>query len=325
VGAQACGIVAGVRIVAALVVTALFCAPLCARAEDNSAALEALFAEGKRLMSEGKYAEACPKLLASYRLDEKRAGTLLNLADCYEKNGQLASAWARFLEAKTLAARNNQVERVAFATEHATALEPKLSRLTISVAESVPGLQVKRDGVLVDAGALGVAVPVDGGAHTIEAAAPGKRTIRAELTIGASADVRTFRVPPLEDARAVEAPPPKAAQPATSTRTLIEVGLLGVGVIGVGVGTYFGVAALGKRSDSDPYCGQAGRGPNDCYAPGVALRSDAVRDGTFSTVFVGLGVAAIAGAAVLWLTSPSSPTQVRAAFDGRSLLLQGAL
>jgi hypothetical protein len=299
-----------------------------ARAEDNSAALEALFAEGKRLMNEGKYAEACPKLLASYRLDEKRAGTLLNLADCYEKNGQLASAWARFVEARTLAARNNQVERVAFATEHATALEPRLSRLTISVTESVPGLQVRRDGVLVDAGALGVAVPVDGGAHTIDAVAPGKRAFRAEVPIGASADVRTFRVPPLEEdarARTSEAPPPRTELAASSTRPLLELGLLGVGVAGVGVGAYFGVAALGKRSDSAPYCGQAGRGANDCTAPGVALRSDAVRDGTLSTVFVGLGVAALAGAAVLWLTSPSSSTQVRAAFDGRRLVLEGSL
>src|SRR5437763_1990631 len=91
-----------------------------ARAQDNSAAVEALFNEGKRLSAEGKIALACPKFLASYNL-EKRLGTLLNLADCYEKNAQLASAWARFVEARTLAARANQQERADYATQHAKA------------------------------------------------------------------------------------------------------------------------------------------------------------------------------------------------------------
>jgi thioredoxin-like negative regulator of GroEL len=66
-------------------------------AQDNSAAVEGLFAEGKKLAAEGKLAEACPKFLASYNL-ENRSGALLNLADCYEKTGQLATAWARFLD-----------------------------------------------------------------------------------------------------------------------------------------------------------------------------------------------------------------------------------
>src|SRR6266850_4767204 len=63
---------------------------------------ETLFREGKRLLKEGKVSEACDKLAASERL-ESSTGALLNLGDCREKNGQLATAWAAFVKAATSA------------------------------------------------------------------------------------------------------------------------------------------------------------------------------------------------------------------------------
>src|SRR4051812_16548065 len=63
---------------------------------------EALFDQGRRLLAAGNYAAACPKLEASNRLDPG-IGTMLNLGDCYEKNGQTASGWAAFREAAAAA------------------------------------------------------------------------------------------------------------------------------------------------------------------------------------------------------------------------------
>lgn len=322
-------------ILASILVTAALVAPI-ARAQDNSATVEALFNEGKRLKDQGNFSEACPKFLASYNL-EKRLGTLLNLADCYERNGQLASAWARFVEAHTAALRANQDERAKFAADHASALEPKLSKLAVAVSKPVAGLVVKLDGAIVDPGAYRVSLAADAGTHKVEAQAPDKKPWSAEVIVGANGDKKTLEVPELEDlpkadAGQADATMPRAAPDAPveaksggmSARGITGLVIAGVGVVGLGVGAYFGVTALGKKSDSSPFCGQNGAGPNDCNAQGVALRSDAMSAGTISTVFIVAGGVATVAGLVVFLTAPSSKAKAAVGFDGRMLTLGGA-
>jgi hypothetical protein len=298
-----------------------------ARAQDNSAAVEALFKQGKELAAAGNYSEACPKFLASYNL-EHRVGTLLNLADCYERNGQIASAWARFVEASTLAARNNQPERVEFATKHATALEPRRSTLTIVVPQADSGLVVKRDGTALDAAILGVPVPVDGGPHTVEATAPGKVLRTDTVLVKAEGDNQVYTLAPLVDeppktgSPTAEEPSSESSHRGLKPRAIIGLAIAGVGVAAAGVGAYFGVTALSKNSDSSPYCGVGGV-KNDCWGPGVSLRSDATSDATISTVLISAGAAAVVGGVVLWITTPSSKSAAGVGFDGRVLRLEG--
>ncbi len=322
-----------------------------ALAQDNAAAVVALFNEGKQLMAQGKVAEACPKFLASYTL-EARIGTLVNLANCYETNGQSATAWAKYTEAVSLATKQGEKERADYAREHAAALEPKLSKLTVGVGAQTQGLEVKKDGSAMNAALFGLALPVDPGDHKIEASAPGKKTWSTVVNVGKSADKKSVTVPALEDekvavapvvapipvaepkkadpvAKTDAAPPPaeapkEAAKEPSKTSTMKIAGLViaGVGVVGVGVGSVFGINALGKKSDSDAHCVDS-----RCDAIGTTLREDGRSAGTMSTIFMGVGGAAIVGGVVLWAIAPSasSSVSVSASVDPRSqgLLVKG--
>src|SRR5262249_22023417 len=152
--------------------------------------------QGKKLMAQGKYAEACPVLEESQRLDPG-GGTLLNLGDCYEHQGKFATAWAKFLEAAAAAKASNNAERERVARERATNLRPRVSNILIEVggASTPPGFEIKRDGAAVGRAQWGIPMPADPGPHTISASAPGKKTWETTVVVGLSARTITFSVP----------------------------------------------------------------------------------------------------------------------------------
>lgn len=288
-----------------------------ARAQgDDAAAAYALFEEGRRLVAAGNLTEACPKLVASQRLVPK-VSTLLNLADCYERSGRTASAWARYAEAAAMAKQLGQSDRETFAGERAALLEPKVSRVTI-VAPAVAGLLLKRDGVEVIAGVVGTAVPVNPGTHTVEASAPGKRPWSTTIEVAPAASP-TVTVPALED----EAPPPATAAatppvfapppvvtppsettPSSGSSAWRTVGLVvgGAGVAGLGVGAALGGVAIAKNNQAE----SSGCNGSRCTSAAAPLRNDARSTAVASTVtFVASGVFA-AGGAALWLLAPRS-------------------
>jgi hypothetical protein len=299
-------------------------APLPAQADD-SAVIEQFFSDGRQLMAAGRFAEACPKFLASYDL-QHRVGTLLALANCYEQNRQIASAWARFVEARTLATRNNQAERAEYATQHAAMLESRRSMLTIVADPGVEGLVVRRDGTVVAPAVYGEAVPIDGGTHRIDVSARGKTPVSASIAIGPEGEQKTYTVPHLVDAPVVAAaaapvaPPPNGRH--VSPRVVAGIAVAGTGVVLAGVGAYFGAAALVSKNDSAPYCGSDGQ-KDDCFGAGVGFRSTAVSEATASSVLLGVGAAMAIGGVVLWWTAPAWQSKATVGFDGRTLRLGG--
>jgi serine/threonine-protein kinase len=289
-------------------------------AADKTAA-RALFDEGRRLAAAGQHAQACPKFEESQRL-APGAGTLFNLADCYEQTGKTATAWSSFLEVAAQSKIAGQTEREKVARDRAATLEPKLVRLEVVVPDAavVAGLEVRRDGSLVGKAMWGQPVPVDPGSHTLEAAAPGKKPWSTSVQIAAGKPVETVTIPVLENAPEAPAPvvaaaasgatgPAAGAGPTGRDRpdpaaggTQRTVGLVvgGAGVIGVGLGVYFGLSARSKSADSEAYCAGGA-----CWdARGVDLRSEAGTSADIATVAWGVGLAALAAGAVLYFTAP---------------------
>ncbi|HEY4014212.1 MAG TPA: hypothetical protein VGM06_12795 [Polyangiaceae bacterium] len=296
---------------------------------DDGAAAQALFDQGKKSLAAHDYAAACPKFEESYRL-EPGLGTLLNLADCYEHEGKLATAWSKFLEVASKARSAGQTARAQIAKDRAAALAPRLSNLVIAVpgGDKTPGIDVKRDGTSVGTAEWGTPIPADSGAHLIEAAAPGRQPWSMTANVDEGGKTTTVTVPdlapvppkPLERAETEKTTPKDAATPApTAPDTGAHGGGFGaqrvlsivagvVGVAGIGVGTYFGVVSMGKHNDAQKLCGTA-----TCMGPGAQEGSsdwsDATTAGNYSTIAFIVGGVGLAGAAVLWLTAPRSAEQ----------------
>jgi hypothetical protein len=327
--------------VAALLVALVALHPASAGAQSASqqAAAEALFKQARDLMNAGHYAEACPKLAESQRLDPS-AGTLLNLATCYEKNGQIASAWVTYKGAATAAQRANETDRARLARKKVADLEPTLPTMTIVVpaAADRPDLQVKRDGETVGRAEWGAAIPTDPGAHTVEATAPGRKTWQGQAQVTGPGAKASVEVPPLAEdvaaapssapsalpTQAPTSPPPAAASPGSTQRTIGLV-VAGVGVAGLVVGTVFGLSAKSKNDGATAHCGG-----DVCDATGIASLDDARRAATFSTIGFAAGGAALAGGLVLYLLAPRGPSTTGLTVtpgltaSGGELLLGGA-
>jgi hypothetical protein len=172
-----------------------------ALAQTAGAQAEVLFRQGRDLMAAGKIAEACSAFAESEKL-EPAVTTLINLAGCREKNNQFASAWGLFLDAERQTrsasdATTRQLHGVAH--DHAQKLEPRLSTLTITVPEEsrVGGLEILRNGDVVDVGTFSKALPVDGGTYTISARAPGNTEWSTTVTVAVERDSKTIEVPKL--------------------------------------------------------------------------------------------------------------------------------
>ena len=189
-----------------------------ATAQPASAEAETLFRQGRELLAAGKLEQACGAFESSQKLAPAPT-TQLNLADCREKLGQLATAWGVFVEVgrEVRDAKDASSKKLAkVAATHAAKLEPRLSKLTIKIAQDrqLAGLEIHRGADVVDSGAWNVTLPVDGGTYVISAHAPNHDDWSANITIKAEHDDQTVEIPMLPAAKVI---PVAVVTPTTTT------------------------------------------------------------------------------------------------------------
>jgi len=294
-------------------------APVVARASgDDVAAAQVLFDDARRLMGQGRYAEACPKLEESQRI-APAIGTEFNLADCWEHVDRLASAWAAFLDVAQQTHARGEADRERVAHQRAGALEPRLARVIVQIAAShgTDGLAVRRDGEVVRPALWGIGVPVDAGDHRVEANEPARTAWSTSVQVQDGQTI-IVAVPDLSpatstptstststDTHPISAPPPHESPSPDHTPAFVALGasvvLAGVGVLGIAehdsdVNAY----------NADSTCPSIGSASLPAHCQDLVSSADTWK--TLAIVgLVGAG-AALATGAVLWLTAPTRAT-----------------
>ena len=206
-----------------------------ATAGPNDAA--ELFRKGRAAMQEEDYATAAEKLRESHKLDPS-PGTLLNLAICEEKLGELGQSW-NHLQA-VIAAVPADDPRRPIAEERATALKGRVPWLVLKLGEGVPSdAQVQVDGRSTE---TSEPIAVDPGSHTVVVtSSQGKASQTVSIAEGERKEIvlDNGQEGPAEETQK------SAEEPGSPIGAYL---LLGVGAVGVATGSYLWFE-LNKKQD----------------------------------------------------------------------------
>jgi hypothetical protein len=291
---------------ATLLGVALMATPAAAADPDPA---EVSFNRGLEHMNAGRFAQACPLLEESFRLDPL-PGTLFALADCEKQRGRIATAVARcdayIAMVETLPpdkkVRHRDRERDARAWK--AELVPQIPRLVLTLPQGAPaGTVVKRDGVALGPSEIDAAVELDPGEHVVTTQAPGGPVTEVVITIGAGERKEVE----LAVKTPVTSPAPEQGQ-GPDVRTIVMYGAAGLGAAGLLVGGITGVLALGQRGVMDEPTAWGGTSCSGaaCTAEGKRAASSLKTLGLVSTIGFGAGAAGLGAAAVLFFTAPSA-------------------
>lgn len=271
--------------------------------QTAEAKAEELFNKAVELSEQRNYAEACPLLAESHKLDP-RASTMFALADCERLGGKIASAVEHFraylkeYDVMKSDVRKRHGQRANSAKGYIKSLEPQLPMLKMSFFSGIPDEFVLTiDGKVIHRISLDKDFPVDPGDHLIVVQVPGRTDSTQRISIANKEKKNIDLV-----VGPVAAPNDDGDESrGTSPRKKIGFIVLGTGAAGLIFGGVMGGLAVGKKNIVDEHC----TGLN-CDADGFDAVNQGRTFGNLSTVgFAAGGVLAAVGA-VLIITAPKS-------------------
>jgi hypothetical protein len=278
---------------------------------------DALFDQAREAMARKDYAVACPLLRQSYAA-EPALGTLLNLAECEEKQGLTASAWLRFNEAAGWAARNKEQKREAYAAKRAAELKPALQYLAIE-SEAFPAsakLQLDEAEPIELPGRL--SIPVDPGPHHCLVSAPGFDPQHAGFMFDTPGASQTWKLrfvaeaklqPPAPAPALAPTVPPPSPAPAPGSEPLVVQESKRIPAVVVGTGAVLVTAGLAGLSYSvirhQAFARQQVGGPDQNH-PSVTRGELTTMQTVYPTswVLAATGTAVFAGGLYMLLRKP---------------------
>lgn len=289
--------------------------------EGDRVQAQRLFDEAMDLMQRGQYQLACQKFEQGQRL-APAIGNQFNLAECYEQTARMASAWIHYTQVADAAHARGETEREEVARERAKNVEPRVSFVTIKVANASPGTTMHCDDRAIAQSAWGTPMPLDVGKHVCRVSAPGKVEWSKTIDVAGEGTRTVFEVPALaevptrtEVSTRANTPEPGIAVTASAAQTsqttawphgdqrLWALVSAGVGVVGLGVGTAMVVAAQSKHSKAEPYCDAQERCTEQV---GVDALHDAKALSDWANLPFGVGLAGLGAGAILWFTAHPS-------------------
>jgi hypothetical protein len=281
--------------------------------DPDLAAARALFHAAEGDEQAGRWAEALVKLRRASTV-KMTPGLRFHIALCEERTGQLVAALDDFTAAQTAARAEDNRDVLALVSDPLLAIKLRVPTLTVVMPETLgtrPDVEVRLDGKVLPAAALGAPVPVDVGSHTVQAIAPGKVPYAVTVTLverqaeTIHAQFVALPTPPeAPQVRVVPAPEPTPAHP---SRVPAIVATAGAAVLlGAGIGAY---AAAG--SDESYWKGICSHEPAPCGNATPVRAWDATALGAWIAA-----TGAAIGAVVLW-AQPSATAHAHAAGELR--------
>jgi hypothetical protein len=281
-------------------ILAIACAAALARpalADPKVDRADELFTEGKALLA-SNLLQACAKFEESYRLNPAAIGTLLNVALCDEKLGRIASAVAKFSEARGRAKEQGLTPHILAAEQHLAALEPDVPHLAIRLTESLADTKIVIDDRLILRDAI-TNIAIDPGERVIVVSAPERIPYRTRIVIG-KAEHRDLLIPPLAKSVTIRSSQRRIGQIVTVT------GGAALGT-GIGIGLYARSLYHHQFGHTDPGDGRC-NADRICEPTGQKQTQRARTLGNVATAIGIAGIAVTGVGAYLWYRAPRTPS-----------------